>query len=116
MMPERSEDIKEEIKDGILIVRIRGRLDSLSSPNVEKKICESIDNGQSKILLDMSGVTYLSSTGLRMLFSTTKKVRAFSGRVALCSTTPNVLEVLKISGFDHTLDLYSTEDDALKHL
>lgn len=116
VVPESIADLKEEQKEGVLIVRIRGRLDAVSSPNAEKKICDSIENGQSVILLDMSGVTYLSSAGLRMLLSMTKKLRSLPGRLAVCSTTPNVMDVLKISGFDHVLELFKSEDEAMKQL
>lgn len=114
--PERIGDVKEELRGDVLIIRIRGRLDAVSSPHAEKTICDSVENGQSKVLLDMSGVSYLSSAGLRMLLSTTKKLRSFSGRLVVCSTKPNVMDVLKISGFDHVLNLCDTEDDALKQL
>jgi anti-sigma B factor antagonist/stage II sporulation protein AA (anti-sigma F factor antagonist) len=115
-LPENAADFKEELKGDVLIVRIKGRLDALSSPLTEKKICDFIENGQSKVLLDMGGVTYLSSAGMRMLLSTMRKLRTFSGRLVVCSTTPNVLDVLKISGFDHVLELFKSEDEALKQL
>ena len=115
-LPENTAEVKEELKGDVLIVRMRGRLDAISSPQTEKRICDSVENGQSKVLLDMGGVTYLSSAGMRMLLSTMRKLRTFSGRLVVCSTTPNVLDVLKISGFDHVLELFKTEEEALKQL
>jgi anti-sigma B factor antagonist/stage II sporulation protein AA (anti-sigma F factor antagonist) len=116
VLPESLADLKEEQKGDVFIVRIKGRLDAISSPFAEKKICDSVESGQSKILLDMSGVTYLSSAGMRMLLSSTKKLKTYSGRLAVCSTSSNVMDVLKISGFDHVLELFKTEEEALKHL
>lgn len=107
-------DVKEDKKGGVLILRIKGRLDAISSPIAEKRVFEFINQGESKLLLDFGGVDYLSSAGMRMLLSTTKKLKTQSGTLVLCCVTNNVLDVLKMSGFDHVLELYKTEEDALK--
>lgn len=114
--PTSAAEVKAEFKGDVLVLRIRGRLDAISSSETEKKICDSIEEGQGKVLLDMAAVTYLSSAGMRMLLSTTKRVRSFAGRMVLCSTANNVLDVLKISGFDHVLELFKTEEEAIKQL
>ena len=108
-------DLREDQKGDVMTLRIKGRLDALTSPNAEKRIFDAINNGQQKVLIDLAGVTYLSSAGMRMLLSTSKKLRTLSGKMAVCCTTVNVLDVLKMSGFDHVLELFKTEDEALKH-
>lgn len=112
---ESMTDLKVEQKGDVFILRIRGRLDAVSSPLAEKKIFEAINNGQYNLLLDMSGVSYLSSAGMRMLLSITKRLRTMSGKLAICSVTTNVVDVLKMSGFDHALQLFKTEEEALRH-
>lgn len=107
-------EIKEEKKGDVFILRIKGRLDAISSPTAEKKVFESINSGQSKLLLDFAGVAYLSSAGMRMLLSTTKKLKSLSGKLIVCSISSNVMDVLKMSGFDHVLELTSTEEEALR--
>lgn len=108
-------ELIEEQKGEVLVVRIKGRLDAVSSPIAEKKVFDAINNGNHKVILELGGVVYVSSAGMRMLLSTTKKIRSLSGKLCICSMTPNVMDVLKMSGFDHILDLYSGEEDALKH-
>lgn len=112
---ESMTDLKVEQKGDVFILRIKGRLDAISSPLAEKKIFEAINEGQSYLLLDMSGVSYLSSAGMRMLLSITKKLRTMSGKLAICSVTTNVVDVLKMSGFDHALQIFKTEEEALRH-
>lgn len=111
---EGTVDIKEDKNGDILILRVKGRLDAISSPNAEKTVFDSINNGQTKLLLDFSGVEYLSSAGMRMLLSTTKKLKALSGKLVVCSLTTNVLDVLKMSGFDHVLEIAKSEEEGLK--
>lgn len=49
-----------------------------------------------------------------MLLSTIKKLKGLSGKLVVCSVTNNVMDVLKMSGFDHVLELSKNEEDALK--
>lgn len=108
-------DLSQEKKGDILVLRMKGRLDALSSPEAEHKVFDFINDGQHKLVIDFSGVDYLSSAGMRMLLSITKKLKTFDGgRLIVFSITPNVMDVLKMSGFDHVLDLSKTEDEALR--
>jgi anti-sigma B factor antagonist/stage II sporulation protein AA (anti-sigma F factor antagonist) len=113
--PENLSNLREDHIGEVFILRLRGRLDAVSSPQVEHKIFEAINSGQTKMLIEMGGVIYLSSAGLRMLFSTTKKLRSLSGKLVVCNMATNVSDVLKMSGFDHVLDLAKNEEEALKH-
>ena len=112
---EGTMDITEEKKNGVLIITIKGRLDAISSPTAEKHVFELINTGADKLVLDLAGVNYLSSAGMRMLLSTTKKLKSLPGKMVLSSVTPNVMDVLKMSGFDHVLDISTTVPEALKH-
>lgn len=106
--------IKEESKGDILILKLNGRLDAVSSPAVERKIFDYLSRDKHKLLLDFSGIDYLSSAGLRMLLSVTKKIRSLSGKLILFSVTTNVVEILKMSGFDHVLEIASTEEEGVR--
>lgn len=105
--------IKDEAKGDLLILRISGRLDAVSSPNAEKKVFDFINSGRYKLLFDFNGVDYLSSAGMRMLLSVTKKLRSLSGKLVIFAVSPGVMDILKMSGFDHVLEIVSTEDDGL---
>lgn len=104
-------NVKEEIKGDVLVLRLSGRLDAVSSPSAEHKVFDYINSGHHKLLLDFSGVDYLSSAGMRMLLSTTKKLKTLSGKLVLFSVTANVMDVLRMSGFDHVLEIVKTEED-----
>lgn len=106
-------EIKEDKKGEVLVLRLKGRLDAVSSPVAEKKVFEFINNGHSKLILDFSNIAYLSSAGMRMLLSTTKRLKSLSGKLVVCNITSNVMDVLKMSGFDHVLELSKSEEDAL---
>lgn len=104
--------IKEEEADDILVLRLHGRLDVLSTPSVEKRLFEYIDQGHYKLLLDFSKIEYISSAGMWMLLATSKKLKAFSGLLILCNVIPDVMDVFKMSGFDHVFEMSNSEHDA----
>ena len=107
-------DVIENQQGDVLILRLKGRLDSYTSPSLEKRIFQFINNGHSKLLLDLSKIDYIGSSGLRMLLSTAKQLKALSGNLIICSLTEAVLEVIRICGFDHVLQILHSEEEALE--
>ena len=107
-------ELKEDKKGDILILRIKGRLDAISSPTAEKKVFDAINSGRNRLLLDFTGVAYLSSAGMRMLLSTTKKLKSLQGKLIVCNISSNVMDVLRMSGFDHVLEICPSEEEALR--
>ena len=109
-------DVVVEEKGEIIIVRVKGRLDAASSPQLEQKINSIIDGGHFKILLDFSSVEYLSSAGMRLMLSVSKKLKSLEGKVVACSLNDEVMEVIKMAGFNQVIEFYPNEADSLAHL
>jgi anti-sigma B factor antagonist/stage II sporulation protein AA (anti-sigma F factor antagonist) len=107
-------DLQEEKKGNVTILKFKGRLDAITSPKIEKRVFESINNGQHQILLNFAEVDYLSSAGMRMLLATTKKLKSLSGKLVLCSVNPSVMDILRMSGFDHVLEITADQEMALR--
>ncbi|HSW86032.1 MAG TPA: STAS domain-containing protein [Rhabdochlamydiaceae bacterium] len=105
-------NIIEEEKEDIVTLRVAGRIDATSSPALEKKISELIQTGHKKILIDFTKVDYLSSAGLRLMLSSTKKIKAQGGRLVFSGMSTGVMEIIKMAGFERILDIHSTEKDA----
>jgi anti-anti-sigma factor len=97
-----------------LILRIKGRLDATSAPLLEKKIDSLIAEHHHHLLLDFSRVDYLSSAGMRVLLSSTKKLRAKNGDLLLFALVEDVQEIIRMAGFDKVFRIYSTEKEALQ--
>ena len=105
-----------EEKGDVVVVRVNGRLDAASSPQLEKKINSIIDSGHFKLILNFSGVEYLSSSGMRLMLSVSKKLKHLEGKVVACSLNDEVMEVIKMAGFHQILELYPTEEESFSHL
>jgi anti-anti-sigma factor len=96
-------------RDGdVVIVKLTGRLDSAAAAGAEEKLGATLGGGTPHLAIDLSGLDYISSAGLRVLLVLAKKVQTAKGKVALCSLVPNVREVFTVSGFD---SIFSIQPD-----
>jgi anti-sigma B factor antagonist/stage II sporulation protein AA (anti-sigma F factor antagonist) len=103
----------EEIDDKI-ILHLDGRLDAATTPVLEKRI-HSLITSHRWILIDFLSVDYLSSAGLRLLLANAKKLKERNGALILFSITENVMEVIKLAGFEKILMIFDTEEEALQY-
>lgn len=103
----------EEIENKI-ILRIDGRLDAASAPILEKKLNLLLDEHHYRLILDFTRVDYLSSAGLRVLLSITKKLKEKKGDLILFSLQEDVLDIVKLAGFEKILHICSNEKEALQ--
>jgi len=109
-------EMQEQSKGNVLILHFKGKLDAMSAPSAEKKSFDYINKGHSRLVFDFSGVDFLSSAGMRMLLSTSKKLRTQTGHLVLCNVCPSVMDVLVLSGFNHVLEITKSVDEAVGKL
>jgi anti-anti-sigma factor len=102
-------------KEGDLI-RLEGRLDASTVPLLEKEMNELLSRGQKKFALDLSGVDYLSSAGMRLLLSLTKQLKGISGLIIFFRLNTEVMEIIKMGGFERILNITQTEQEAWQAL
>tara|TARA_B100000989_G_C19361786_1_gene393597 strand:- start:128 stop:472 length:345 start_codon:yes stop_codon:yes gene_type:complete len=110
------EGIKFQIEESgdVKIFRIDGRLDATSAPKLENALEQACSKGFLKIILDLADMEYLSSAGIRLILSLTKKLDNLNGGLRLCSISEDVMEIIKMAGFERILNIYPTENEALK--
>jgi len=99
--------------NGVKVIQIEGNLDTSTSPKAETQINDMINNGELKMVIDLSGTGFVSSAGLRVFLSTAKQITAKGGAVKFCSANDVVQEILDISGFSGILDVRSNQEEAL---
>ncbi|MBF0458008.1 MAG: STAS domain-containing protein [Nitrospirae bacterium] len=98
----------------IAVVIINGRVDTAIAPEVEKEINGVIAGGKNKIVVDLSGMEYISSGGLRVFLGSAKALKAKGGDLCLCGLTANVLKIFKLAGFTKVFNICETETQALQ--
>lgn len=107
-------EIIESKENDIEIFKLNGRLDSNTSPGLEEKIFNAIENGAINLILDFEDLDYISSAGLRVILKATKNLKRSEGIIVLCSMQDYVKEVFEIAGFDSFLPIAANMGDALK--
>lgn len=105
-----------EEKGDVVVVRVEGRMDAASSPQLEKQISALIDSGHFKLILNLAGVDYLSSAGMRLMLSVSKKLKNLEGKLVVCNVHDEVMEVINMAGFRQVLEFYPSEEECYKHL
>jgi anti-anti-sigma factor len=105
--------IGHRLEDGVSVCRIEGRLDGLGASALEVYAQQRINQGDLRLVLDLAGVDYMSSAGLRCLLVVAKKVQSVKGSLVLCCLTPMVLNVMNLSGFQRLLRVCATQVEAV---
>ncbi len=95
------------------IFPLTGRLDAVGTGAALAQVQAALSTGARNILLDMAGVTFMSSSGLRALLLVRKELIARDGQLRLCELQPQVYEVFTITGFTQIFSIHRTRDDAL---
>ncbi len=88
-------EIKKTQEGTKLTVAVEGNLDTVTSPQLENEL--KLD-GITELILDIGGVTYVSSAGLRVFLSACKTMTA-QGKMTIRNAQPAVLDIFKITGF-----------------
>lgn len=99
-------DISENSRDGALVISAAGRIDSTTAGELEAVLPGRVRDHDA-VVLDLSGVPYVSSAGLRVLLIGAKAAKAAGHRLIITGVAPAVREVFDISGFSK---IFTIED------
>lgn len=92
----------------IVVLRVTGRLDASTVGQLERALSDAQLAGVRAVLVDMSQLTYVSSSGLRVLLSARSAMRKKGGDIFLCALSPSVREVFDMVGFSAIFSLFDT--------
>jgi anti-anti-sigma factor len=105
--------LRQETRTDILILSPVGRLDSNSSPELERVIVDQLAAGTQRLVFDLSDMNYISSAGLRVILLAGKKLRTSQGKMVLVGLQDMVREVFEMSGFLTLFAVGATLDEGL---
>jgi anti-anti-sigma factor len=101
-----------------LVAAPAGRVDHFAAPQFESELTSLLAQaraGSAALVLDFSGVDYISSAGLRVLMIAAGQMRAQQGKLVVAALQTVVGEIFAISRFDRVLTVKATVEDALEH-
>lgn len=95
------------------VVGVDGRLDATTSGEFEAQCDSWLSLNEHQIVVDMSGVEYISSAGLRSILTSAKKLKAKGGNLHFCGMAGMVADVFKMSGFAAMFQIFDTKEQAI---
>jgi anti-sigma B factor antagonist/stage II sporulation protein AA (anti-sigma F factor antagonist) len=103
----------------IVVAAPVGRIDHAAAGQLEQSLAPLLaetPSGKGGLILDLSGVDYISSVGLRILMIAAKQMRGRGARIAVAALQPVVAEIFAISRFDSVLDVFPSVRDGITKL
>ena len=96
--------IETEQNGGTLVVRLAGRLDTNTAPQLQEKVSEFF-SGSNQVEINCAKLVYVSSAGLRVLLLGHREAAAAGVRLSFANVSDDVMEVLRMTGFSDLLDI-----------
>lgn len=105
---------REGIREGATVVEVAGELDLHSAPQLRAELTRALENSvPPRVIVDLSGVNFIDSTGVGVLIGALKRAREADGKLLFCNPQPRVCRVFEITGLVGALPLFSTREAAL---
>ncbi|MFP4497643.1 MAG: STAS domain-containing protein [Vulcanimicrobiota bacterium] len=101
---------------GVQILSIKGRLDTQTVNEFEKKLMDLIREDHDKIAVDIAGLEYINSSGLRSFLKAAKEAKKLEKTLVLFEPHKQVYEVFEMTGFTQVIKIFETRQEALKSI
>ncbi|MBO5994307.1 MAG: STAS domain-containing protein [Firmicutes bacterium] len=95
--------VTKTLEEKLLKVKVEGRLDTATAPELEAELAEVIDEAE-ELVFDLEGLEYMSSAGLRILLATQKKM-SLKGGMKVTNVNDVIMEIFEITGFSDILTI-----------
>jgi anti-sigma B factor antagonist len=100
-------------QDGAAVLTVTGEIDVATAPRLREHIVTLVNEGETRIVVDLQGVDFIDSTGLGALVGGLKRVRTHGGELAIVCTRPRLLKVFEITGLVRVFEIHGTVDAAV---
>lgn len=97
------------------VVVARGQIDLYSAPTFKTALVNAIESGKTEIVVDLTGVDFMDSTGLGVLVGAGKRLRPDGGSIAIVTNDDTIRRVFEISGLTGRFNMFADRKEAVKH-
>ncbi len=101
-----------EPRPGVAHLSLDGRLTLVSAPQLRTAITEAVDSGRTRVVVDLTEVGFMDSSGLGALVAGLKKARQEGGDLRLTGVNQQVSTVLELTNLDRVLQVHATVEEA----
>lgn len=110
---EQNMSLNIEDKGTVKVVSLVGKLDVNLSVSIEAELEQLVESGSHYLILELSGIEYLSSSGIRVFISIMRKIKDKNGRLVLACVPDIIKKILKTVELEDLFEVYDTVDDAV---
>jgi anti-sigma B factor antagonist len=100
-------------EDDVCVVSAQGEVDVFTAPGLDTELDSLIAAGSPRLVVDLSGVAFLDSTGLGVLVKALKHAREAGGWLHLVVTSDRIRKIFEITGLDASIPIFDTAQDAI---
>lgn len=104
--------IDTDNKQSVSVMKVKGRLDSDTTPEFEHALSQLLDDNRNKIVLNLQSVEFLSSAGLRAMVKALKDAQKSGGDLRLASVSAPIEVILRTVGMMQMFKMFSTSEEA----
>ena len=105
--------VRTEQRNDLAVVAVAGELDMATAPQLQDEITDQLDRGQTRLVFDLTDVSFCDSTGLSVFVRAKNSCDEAGGIVRLAAPQRGVLRILQVSGLVEVLQTYATVDEAV---
>jgi len=106
--------VRTENKNGLVVCQVDGEIDINTAPDIKKAFDKMISKKEPKIIVNLSKVTYVDSSGLATLVEILKNMRSYGGKMKLTNLSPKVKSLFEITKLEKLFDILIDEKDAIE--
>lgn len=99
--------------DGVAILAVQGEVDVYTAPRLKEEINQRLEAGVSKLVVDLSEVAYMDSSGLGVLIGALRRARDAGGDLLVASPNPRIARILDVTGLSRIFNVREATDDAV---
>ncbi|HLI38932.1 MAG TPA: STAS domain-containing protein [Streptosporangiaceae bacterium] len=107
-------ELSERAVDGCAVVELRGELDLSSAPGLRERLLAILTEQSVSLIIDLSGLQFMDSTGLTVLLSTERRAKLLGGALVLAAPQKIVAKVLRVTGLDTHFTIFPTVAEAAR--
>ena len=112
--PDRPLRIETKKMGDAVVLRLSGHVDEFGADALSTVLDETMEGGNLRIVVDLTDVLFMSSTGLGQIMRTYRTVKAGDGYIKIVNPQPLIADLFTITKLNTLLDIYPTVDDALQ--
>ncbi len=107
---------ESEVDDRTSVITVSGDVHVSTAPEFSRLLTDAIGRGRVHLVLDLTQVDFIDSTGLSVLLNALRRVTRRGGQLMLVCSNPTVLRLFEITRLDTTFDIEATREDALSRM